>query len=288
MSMALISTRRRKFGVFAASMAVVGSSLTGLVVLSGGAQAGAPSAIAAAAKDASETLTGLRFLEKTNVAAPQSDVVSAEGVVETTPTTEVAQAPQVGWFKATYAEQIDTLSELVAHELKIPASEFVASWSKADDVRMHAVFAALGELGKPYVWNSEGPEGYDCSGLIKFAWGAAGIELPHFSMAQANSGDAVDAKAIEPGDLVHAPGHIQMSLGVRDAVVQSTAGGVQVSHWKSKSDGFTDPLKPRTVKWTTALPPSAPPLVTVAPPTSDGAVPTLPTNSVEAPTPTAG
>ena len=34
---------------------------------------------------------------------------------------------------------------------------------------------ALGELGDPYEWASEGPDGFDCSGLTRYAWSAHGI-----------------------------------------------------------------------------------------------------------------
>jgi cell wall-associated NlpC family hydrolase len=86
-----------------------------------------------------------------------------------------------------------------------------------------AVTFALAQLGKPYVYGAAGPHAYDCSGLTMAAWAAAGIALPHYTVAQAHIGEPVAAPALlRPGDLVftpgedgtmHAPGHVGLYLG---------------------------------------------------------------------------
>jgi hypothetical protein len=43
---------------------------------------------------------------------------------------------------------------------------------------------ARGELGKPYVYGAEGPNTFDCSGLIQFVFGQNGISLPRTAEAQ--------------------------------------------------------------------------------------------------------
>ncbi len=251
--MGLISTRRRKFAALAASAVLSASTVTGLVALGGGAAAVAPDQLAAEARETADVLVGLRFLEQATATLPVTDTsVSADGVVDLSIVEPTTEDPRIGWFKATYADKQRRLADLLSSQLDIPADEFVAAWSATDDVRMRVMYAALTELGDPYVWASTGPDGFDCSGLMVFAWGTVGIELPHMSVAQANLGEAVLAQEVKVGDLVHSPGHIMMSLGVRDAVVQSTHGGVQVGHWGSNSDAFTDPLRPRTVNWTVA------------------------------------
>jgi len=65
-----------------------------------------------------------------------------------------------------------------------------------------AVDTALAQLGKPYVWGGAGPNGFDCSGLTQFAYGAAGIALPHSSRMQAGVGTLVAPGGMQPGDLV--------------------------------------------------------------------------------------
>lgn len=66
-----------------------------------------------------------------------------------------------------------------------------------------AVQAAEGEVGVPYVWGGASPsEGFDCSGLIMWAYAQVGIGLPHFSGAQFASTVHIPLSDIQPGDLL--------------------------------------------------------------------------------------
>lgn len=65
-----------------------------------------------------------------------------------------------------------------------------------------AVAAARSKLGSPYVWAAAGPSSFDCSGLTMYAWGQAGVSLPHSSSMQMSSGQRVSLSALQPGDLV--------------------------------------------------------------------------------------
>jgi peptidoglycan DL-endopeptidase CwlO len=65
-----------------------------------------------------------------------------------------------------------------------------------------AIAAARSKLGSPYVWAAAGPSTFDCSGLIMYAWGKAGVSLPHSSAMQMSSGRRVSPSALQPGDLV--------------------------------------------------------------------------------------
>lgn len=78
-----------------------------------------------------------------------------------------------------------------------------------------AVETALSELGKPYRYGALGPGTFDCSGLTKFAYGAAGIDLPHSAAAQYRSGPRVDRSQLQPGDLIfwRGLGHVAMYIG---------------------------------------------------------------------------
>ncbi|BCY07806.1 hypothetical protein L3i22_028940 [Actinoplanes sp. L3-i22] len=57
-------------------------------------------------------------------------------------------------------------------------------------------------VGKPYVFGSEGPNSYDCSGLTKAAWAAVGVHLEHYTKDQWASGKSVSRSELRPGDLV--------------------------------------------------------------------------------------
>ncbi len=57
-------------------------------------------------------------------------------------------------------------------------------------------------VGKPYVFGSEGPNSYDCSGLTKAAWAAVGVHLEHYTKDQWSSTRSVSRSELKPGDLV--------------------------------------------------------------------------------------
>ncbi|MFB9904674.1 C40 family peptidase [Allokutzneria oryzae] len=76
-----------------------------------------------------------------------------------------------------------------------------------------AVRNALSVLGTPYVWAaSDPPRATDCSGLTKWAYGNAGLDLPRHSAAQA-VGASVPPGQLLPGDLVVWRGHVAMYIG---------------------------------------------------------------------------
>ncbi|MGH9127273.1 MAG: C40 family peptidase [Acidimicrobiales bacterium] len=79
-----------------------------------------------------------------------------------------------------------------------------------------AVAAALSRIGDPYVWGAAGPNEFDCSGLVMWAWAQAGVSLPHFSGAQYASAQHIPMSELAPGDLVFFgdPGeHVAMYIG---------------------------------------------------------------------------
>lgn len=96
-----------------------------------------------------------------------------------------------------------------------------------------AVKAALAQVGKPYIWGATGPRGFDCSGLTSFAWGVAGVSLPHSSSAQSTLGHAVPRSQLEPGDLVYfytPVSHVALYIGNGMMVHARTFGeGVAVT-----------------------------------------------------------
>ncbi|MBY6411387.1 C40 family peptidase [Rhodococcus sp. BP-252] len=65
-----------------------------------------------------------------------------------------------------------------------------------------ALQAGMTQIGKPYVWGATGPDGFDCSGLVVWAYKQVGKTLPRSSQAQAQGGTPVDQKDLQPGDVV--------------------------------------------------------------------------------------
>jgi len=64
------------------------------------------------------------------------------------------------------------------------------------------VQAALSRVGSPYSWGATGPNAFDCSGLIKWAFLQNGKSLPRSSQALAQGGQPVAFSDLQPGDIV--------------------------------------------------------------------------------------
>lgn len=98
----------------------------------------------------------------------------------------------IGPASATLDRRSQQLAVDAGLTAELPASPGAAS----------AVRYAMSQLGKPYVWGAAGPGSFDCSGLMLFAWAAAGRSLPHSSRSQYASTTRVPVSQIKPGDLV--------------------------------------------------------------------------------------
>jgi cell wall-associated NlpC family hydrolase len=80
---------------------------------------------------------------------------------------------------------------------------------------------ANAKLGRPYSRGSAGPSAFDCSGLTRWAWQAAGVTLPHYSGAQWDMVQRIGIDELQPGDLVFYwdsggrgdPGHVGLYVG---------------------------------------------------------------------------
>jgi cell wall-associated NlpC family hydrolase len=56
-------------------------------------------------------------------------------------------------------------------------------------------------IGRPYVWGAEGPNAFDCSGLMQYVFAKVGIDLPRRAIDQSRVGDRAGLR-LEPGDLL--------------------------------------------------------------------------------------
>jgi len=68
--------------------------------------------------------------------------------------------------------------------------------------RAVVVQAALTQVGMPYAWGGAAPGGFDCSGLVMWAFQQAGVALPHSSQALAHGGQPVSLSDLQPGDVL--------------------------------------------------------------------------------------
>ncbi|MDB2215224.1 peptidoglycan hydrolase RipC [Mycobacteroides abscessus] len=90
-----------------------------------------------------------------------------------------------------------------------------------------AVAAALTRIGAPYSWGGSGPNAFDCSGLVMWAYGQQGVSLPHSSQALARGGTPVPLSELQPGDVINFYGdasHTGIYVGNGMMVHASTYG----------------------------------------------------------------
>ena len=102
--------------------------------------------------------------------------------------------------------------------------------------------AAYSRLGCPYVWGAEGPNTFDCSGLVKWCYAKAGKSLPHSSSAMRSCGTVISVSSAQPGDILWRPGHVAIYIGGNQYIHAPRTGDVvKVS---SGVSSFTCAIRP--------------------------------------------
>jgi LysM repeat protein len=141
-------------------------------------------------------------------AAPAAPAAAAPAAPAATPATD------------TSATDPTTVSTPAAPAAAAPAAAPAASGAAL------AVQTALAQVGVPYVWGGESPSGFDCSGLVAYAWAAAGVSLAHYTYTQESETTSISEADLEPGDLVFYGGgeHVAMYIGNGQVVSANTTG----------------------------------------------------------------
>ena len=84
------------------------------------------------------------------------------------------------------------------------------------DAGSRAALFACQQIGKSYIFDTDGPNHFDCSGLTLAAWSTVGVTLPHNAYAQAHLITLVSRSQLRPGDLVfyyHPISHVTIYVG---------------------------------------------------------------------------
>jgi cell wall-associated NlpC family hydrolase len=86
-------------------------------------------------------------------------------------------------------------------------------------------------LGAPYVWAGASPSGFDCSGLVMYAFSQVGVAVPHNAAQQFRLGTPVERDRLIPGDVVffNQLRHNGIYLGDERFVHSTKPGGVKIA-----------------------------------------------------------
>ncbi len=144
-----------------------------------------------------------------------------------------AMADHADFFKS-HADQIKAAQKQFAPQLQQPNMSDLAGMfdgqthNTASDIAFNA---AKSKIGSEYVWGASGPQSFDCSGLVQWAYKQAGVALPRTSFEQMHVGKPVAYQDLKPGDLVimENGGHVAMYAG-DGKILQAPQSGETVSY----------------------------------------------------------
>jgi cell wall-associated NlpC family hydrolase len=116
---------------------------------------------------------------------------------------------------------------------------------------------ALAQVGTPYIWGGETPGvGFDCSGLVQWAWGKAGIAIPRTTETEYPAMKRVLLTQLQPGDLLfyynldddHQVDHVVMYVGSgpygTTTVIAAAHTGTNVSYEPLFTFGLVGATRP--------------------------------------------
>ncbi|OBK77923.1 NlpC/P60 family peptidoglycan endopeptidase RipA [Mycobacterium sp. 1164985.4] len=128
----------------------------------------------------------------------------------------------------------------------------------------YVIKRAMSQMGVPYSWgggNAAGPSrgidsgantvGFDCSGLMLYAFAGVGIKLDHYSGSQYNAGRKVPSSQMRRGDMLfwgpNASQHVALYLGDGQMLEAPYTGSV-VKISPVRTSGMT-PYATRLIEW---------------------------------------
>jgi cell wall-associated NlpC family hydrolase len=109
-----------------------------------------------------------------------------------------------------------------------------------DETARKALEYAREMVGKPYKYAGNTPAGFDCSGLVNYSYGKAGLRLPRDTRSQRQMSVAIAVRNLRPGDLLFfdqegkKASHVGLYIGDGRFVHAPSSGGkVRVDSMKA-------------------------------------------------------
>jgi len=161
----------------------------------------------------------LRVTQNTSIYYDSKYSAVAQGQINAGTLVEVASTVQEGntiWYELSNG---GWLPSSVVTPINNNRSTIILNGKTREQAINDVISAAKQELGKPYIWNAKGPDGFDCSGLMQYVFRqATGQNIGSWTVPQETAGYKVSLNALEPGDLLFwgTPGasyHVALYLG---------------------------------------------------------------------------
>ena len=180
-----------------------------LTAIAAGVANAAPATPQSEPQSADLNTTTVAVDDVTTVEVPDIEWTAEEDVTASATAEAPAPAPAAATPAADQSDSAASRSETRSDATSDTSARQASLNAAGGDI----VSVALGLTGIPYVYGGESLGGLDCSGLVKYAYAAAGINLPHSSSAQTAG-----------GDIVSYPGHVAIYIG-GGQMVEATVPG---------------------------------------------------------------
>jgi cell wall-associated NlpC family hydrolase len=171
--------------------------------------------------------------EQTSTVNQLSQASAAAARAQQTASEEEATAKQLSGQMAAKVNQIQSKENLLNSQAYAQAlaifdqtGTYPSIAISGDSLGAQALKWAMTQIGKPYVWGAAGPDAYDCSGLVMWAYAHVGISLMHFTGDQWGEGEHIPTSELAPGDLLffYNLGHVGLFIGNNLMVDAPSAG----------------------------------------------------------------
>lgn len=146
------------------------------------------------------------------------------------------------------------VSDVLTQAAQYQSPTTVGGDNHASPAALEAIAYAEGQLGLPYLWGGDGPaageDGFDCSGLTRAAYAAAGIPIPRVAQDQFNAGPHIPEDELQPGDLVFygTPDnihHVGIYIGGGQMIHAPQTGElIQIAPYRFSGDDYAGATRP--------------------------------------------